>query len=59
MANKEEQFISMTQGRNLEQYIQELVHMDAPSAKKKLLEDREIFVELEKNPALPTPDLLL
>ena len=48
MANKEEQFISMTQGRNLEQYIQELVHMDAPSAKKKLLEDREIFVELEK-----------
>lgn len=57
MANKEEQFISMTQGRNLEQYIQELVHMVAPSAKKKLLEDREIFVELEKKsgPAYTRP----
>ena len=57
MTNKEEQFISMTQGRNLEQYIQELVHMDAPSAKKKLLEDREIFVELEKKsgPAYTRP----
>lgn len=57
MANKEEQFISMTQGRNLEQYIQELVRMVAPSAKKKLLEDREIFVELEKKsgPAYTRP----
>ncbi|WP_297964143.1 type I restriction-modification system endonuclease [uncultured Anaerovibrio sp.] len=50
--DKEEQFISMTGGYKVEEYAKMLKSMSPSAVRHKLLEDRDVFVELEKHTGL-------